>query len=69
MLPHAGEGKDRTHVLPRQQSLLESCKFVLVAEVLCVLLVQGVGAVDLRVTMAKGDVGIAVELELEKFSK
>ena len=38
-------------------------------EVLDVVFVQGVGALDLLVALVTGDVAVTVELELEKFGE
>lgn len=49
--------------------LLECRQFILVFEVLDVVFVQGVGALDLLVALVTGDVAVTVELELEKFGE
>ena len=50
--------------------LLEGCNFVLVAEVLDIVAVQGVGARWVAVgSLVPADVGIAVELDLKEFGK
>ena len=49
--------------------LLECCQFILVFEVLDVVFVQGVGALDLLIALVTDDVAVTVELELEKFGE
>ena len=49
--------------------LLECRQFILVFEVLDVVFVQEVGALDLLVALVTGDVAVTVELELKKFGE
>ena len=56
-------------VLCMHSHSLEGCQLVLMAEVLNILLVQGVGAGNIFVIMETSDIAVAVKLQLEKFCK